>query len=266
MNDLREKYQNAVAGVADTSSAELLSLPEQVLAWEKQAREALSKRQQGEMRSKHNKEKVKELQKTVKSQQATHSQVLKEAEALRNKVAEVEKSLSEITYKEDEESTLRTKQSDLRKQVSGLRDTVEKLSAQLEARLNFEFKDPERGFDRSKVKGMVAKLVRVNDSSAATALEIAAGSKLYQVVVDTETTGKLILQKGGLKKRVTILPLNKINNRCTDPAKVQRAKDIAAANGTISLLLYYYYYTTLINLYQQSAYNFHLQYKSLFTT
>jgi hypothetical protein len=37
--------------------------------------------------------------------------------------------------------------------------------------------------------------------------------KLFNLVVDTEQTGKLLLQNGGLKKRVTILPLNKINNR-----------------------------------------------------
>jgi structural maintenance of chromosome 2 len=31
------------------------------------------------------------------------------------------------------------------------------------------------------VKGVVARLVRVKDASAATALEVAAGGKLYQV-------------------------------------------------------------------------------------
>ena len=231
MVELREKYQNACAGVADETTAELVSLPEQVGIWEKRAREALSQLQQGELRVSHSKEAIKELKKTVKNQQSTHTQVLKEAETLKAKVAEMERNISSLSFNEEEESNLRTRQGELRKSVSVMRDTVEKLGAQLEARLAFEYRDPEKGFDRSRVKGMVARLVRVNNPAAATALEIAAGSKLYQVVVDTESTGKLILQKGALKKRVTILPLNVINNRCTDPAKVQRAKQIASAAG-----------------------------------
>ena len=47
--------------------------------------------------------------------------------------------------------------------------------------MDFQFQDPERGFDRARVKGVVARLVRVKDASATTALEVAAGGKLYQV-------------------------------------------------------------------------------------
>jgi structural maintenance of chromosome 2 len=33
---------------------------------------------------------------------------------------------------------------------------------------------------------------------------------LYNVVVDTESTGEQLLQNGNLRRRVTIIPLNKI--------------------------------------------------------
>lgn len=49
------------------------------------------------------------------------------------------------------------------------------------AGMDFQYKDPERGFDRAAVKGVVAKLVRVKDPTTATGLEVAAGGKLYQV-------------------------------------------------------------------------------------
>ena len=115
--------------------------------------------------------------------------------------------------------------------MAPLRDSTEKLGAQLEARLAFDFSTPEKGFDRSRVKGLVARLVTVTAPSASSALEITAGAKLYQVVVDNETTGKLLLEKGKLRKRVTILPLNKLNSRVTDPSRVSKAKEIAAAKG-----------------------------------
>ena len=44
--------------------------------------------------------------------------------------------------------------------------------------VQFIYQDPSRNFDRNRVKGPVAKLVRVNDVSAATALEVTAGSKV----------------------------------------------------------------------------------------
>lgn len=60
--------------------------------------------------------------------------------------------------------------------------------------------------DKSKVKGVVAKLIKVKDSSTMTALEVTAGGKLFNVVADTENTGKQLLQNGGLQRT-----LNKIN-------------------------------------------------------
>lgn len=57
---------------------------------------------------------------------------------------------------------------------------VDRLSAQLAGRLNFQYSDPVKNFDRSKVRGLVAKLVDVKDPVNSTALEVAAGGKLYQ--------------------------------------------------------------------------------------
>lgn len=47
-------------------------------------------------------------------------------------------------------------------------------------------RDPERGWDRSKVKGLLANLITIRDVSYATGLEVVAGGRLYNIVVDTE--------------------------------------------------------------------------------
>lgn len=49
-----------------------------------------------------------------------------------------------------------------------------------------------------------------------------AGGKLFNVIVDTENTGKQLLQNGDLRRRVTIIPLNKIQPH-TVPPRVQQA-------------------------------------------
>ena len=233
-----ERYQNAVAGVADDSSADLLSLPEQVAQWEKRARETSSQLQQGTMRAQHIRESIKTLKKSLKQQETTHSKSQASKNEIKSKLDALESQLASLTAAVDSEAAVRSQMQSLRTTTTELRDHVEKMTAQLEARLSFEFRDPERGFDRSKVKGLVAKLVRIPDRRHATALEIVAGAKLFQVVVDTEQTGKMLLQKGGLKKRVTILPLNKLDNRCMDPAKVSAAKSIARTQrGSANLAL-----------------------------
>jgi structural maintenance of chromosome 2 len=232
----REKYQNACAGVADADSAELLSLPEQVSTWEKKEREAQSGVRQCQQRIEHIKEVVKELRKNNKTQSQTQTTTMQEMDLLRSKITEYENKLRQFRASDADEANLRSSVSDLRSECSRLHDEIESMTVAVETRLNFEFKDPEKGFDRSKVKGLVAKLVHVQDARVATALEIAAGAKLYQVVVDTETTGKMILQKGALKKRVTILPLNKINAQCTSAEKMRCAQQIARAEGGTATL------------------------------
>lgn len=81
------------------------------------------------------------------------------------------------------------------------------------AAIDFSYSDPAPNFDRSSVKGLVATLVDLDQANfkTSTALEICAGGKLYNVVVQDERVGSQLLDKGKLRKRVTIIPLNKIN-------------------------------------------------------
>ena len=106
--------------------------------------------------------------------------------------------------------------------------------------LDFKFSNPENKFDRSKVKGVIAKLMTVTDPAMATALEVVAGGKLYQVVVDTADTGKLLLAKGKLQKRVTIVPLNKIDGRGVSAQTVAAATKVSGGDARLALSLVTY--------------------------
>ena len=44
--------------------------------------------------------------------------------------------------------------------------------------------------------------------------------------MDTEVTSKQLIDKGKLKRRVTIIPLNKINSRTIDPKVVKLAEKL----------------------------------------
>jgi structural maintenance of chromosome 2 len=81
-------------------------------------------------------------------------------------------------------------------------------------RLNFEYSDPYQGFDRRKIKGYVAQLTSLDEKhyDKATALEVAASGKLFNVIVEDEQVGNQLLKNGRLRKRVTMIPLTKIKS------------------------------------------------------
>lgn len=59
-----------------------------------------------------------------------------------------------------------------------LKDEVRNISAYL-SNVEFTYRDPVKNFDRSKVKGVVANLIKVKDSSTMTALEVGQHDNLY---------------------------------------------------------------------------------------
>jgi structural maintenance of chromosome 2 len=145
------------------------------------------------------------------------------------KVQDIKEKLEGLSFSASEFDALEQQRNELETSVSELSDLVDTLSAQLQGRLAFNYSDPVRGFDRSKVKGLVAKLIKVKDSKHATALEVVAGGKLYQVVVDEAITGKALLDRGKLQRRVTIIPLDKIKPRQVGASACNQASSIAGS-------------------------------------
>lgn len=143
---------------------------------------------------------------------------------------------------------LSKERKELERQVQALEERMERTSSrhqQCEARLarfRFDFSSPSKNFDRSKVKGLVAKLFTVSDSKTSTAIEVTAGGRLYNVIVDSEHTGKELLNKGRLKRRITLIPLDKIRARnVIDAAKLKRAQELVGKDNVhtaMSLVCY----------------------------
>lgn len=93
----------------------------------------------------------------------------------------MEAKLSSGSFDPTDEKSLNNEKDSLDSKIGHLRQEVERMDAELAGRLAFEFKPPSKDFDVNKVKGVVARLVKVTEPSASTALEVIAGSKLYQV-------------------------------------------------------------------------------------
>ncbi|KAH9618993.1 hypothetical protein KSS87_004857 [Heliosperma pusillum] len=172
------------------------------------------------------------------------TQIIHDEKELKEKNAQFLSKRDEATAVEKELTTRKREVEDEReaelKEVQRLKDKIRGLNAQL-ANIEFTYRDPSRNFDRSKVKGVIAKLIKIKDGSTMTALEVVAGGKLFNVVVDTETTGKQLLQNGDLRRRVTIIPLNKIQAHVIPPNKQQAAANLVGKeNAKLALSLVEY--------------------------
>ncbi|KAG5562415.1 hypothetical protein RHGRI_005224 [Rhododendron griersonianum] len=152
-------------------------------------------------------------------------------------VESVQKALESLPYEDGKMEALQRDRAFELEVVQKFKDEIQILSAQL-ASVDFTYRDPVKNFDRSKVKGVVAKLIKVKDSSTLTALEVAAGGKMFNVVVDTKNTGKQLLQNGELRRRVTIIPLNKIQSHHV-PLRVQNTavRLVGKGNAEVALSL-----------------------------
>ncbi len=163
----------------------------------------------------------------MKKDQKSAEDLSKKRTAAFDKTEKLRAGIQDLSFDEGEFSSLEQERDKLSSSISELSGIVNTLSAALEKRLAFNYTDPVRGFDRSKVKGLVAKLIQVKKEDYATALEVVAGGKLYQVVVDEAIVGKAIIERGNLARRVTIIPLDKIKSRNITNSAVERSNEIA---------------------------------------
>ncbi|OII72046.1 uncharacterized protein cubi_01379 [Cryptosporidium ubiquitum] len=84
---------------------------------------------------------------------------------------------------------------------------------------------------KTKVKGSVFELIDYLDYKYSTALEMTAGGRLYNLVVENHEVGKKLLNSGLIKKRITIIPLNKISDPSIPEKKLDYARSSAQCNG-----------------------------------
>ena len=167
------------------------------------------------------------MERDMKKEEKSAETLSSKKQSISQKVSNLQEKLDSLEFSSTEYNTLESTKIEFHNSISSLHEQLDTLTAQLQGRLRFEYSDPVRGFDRSKVKGLVARLVTVKNSRHATALEVVAGGKLYQVVVDEAITGKALLSRGKLQRRVTLIPLDKITPRRVTHSVVQRASALA---------------------------------------
>jgi structural maintenance of chromosome 2 len=199
---------------------------------------AATEQEQAKLKITHLEKQVKEDEPKAKKAKEQNSGLIKELEALRTQAKKLESELTKLGFDDGKESDMYQQESHLQARIRELKQQADEMRRRV-ANIDFSYSDPSPNFDRSRVKGLVAQLFTLNKehTRAGTALEICAGGRLYNVVVDSAATGKQLLENGRLKKRVTIIPLNKIAAFRASAAKIGAAQKIAPGKVDLALSL-----------------------------
>ena len=199
---------------------------------------AATEQEQAKMKVSHLEKGIKEDEPRAKKAKEQNSASLKDLDKLKAQAKKLEAELHRSGLEPGQEERMQDQEASLQENIRALREQADGLKRKV-ANVDFSYSNPSPSFDRSKVKGLVAQLFSLDKDKAraGTALEVCAGGRLYNVVVDSAETGTQLLQKGKLKKRVTIIPLNKIAAFKASAEKLSAAKKIAPGKVDLALSL-----------------------------
>lgn len=221
--EAQEKYQKISAGLLESEDGENATLEQQLISAKQSATQAQTELKQCEMTLSHNRQQLSKKQKDMYNSGNECKTYNVDLEKKEKELKSLENELQKLDYKDGYAEDLKTRRSNLIAEMKPLRDTLDQFESR-NPRTRFQYQNPEPNFNAKSVKGIVCKLINVKDKRAAYALEVAAGGKLYNVIVDTETTSKKLLQHGQLQQRVTIIPLNRMTGRTMDQQTINLAE------------------------------------------
>lgn len=194
--------------------------------------------QQSELRMRSLEESMSEMKEDVSKARKESTGATKKIDALKAEISGMEMEKGTVEFDLGQERALEEERRRLDTELSSLKERLDQLKS-LVTSIGFSYTDPYPNFDRSLVKGVIAELVSLSPSNMkyANALEIAAGGRLYNVVVEDEKVANGLLEKGRLQRRVTIIPLTKIQAKPITNEKARLASELTSGRAVVGLTL-----------------------------
>ncbi|CAD0203696.1 unnamed protein product [Chrysodeixis includens] len=234
---LREASENSETALAEAQERFLAastgqdgpseSLQDQLIAAKQEASEAATRITQSTMEKKHAEERLRALERDFAS---SSEQFQRDQARITQQQAQLDILQSEVSRSAAAASRAGSRTAQW---LAGARADQARARRALH---NFAYRAHTTSITQS-VTGTICRLINVTDPIYCTALETAAGGRLYNVVVDTDATSKLLLQRGQLQTRTTIIPLNKISGHVIDRQTVELAQQIGGGADKVQLAL-----------------------------
>ncbi|KAF6208651.1 hypothetical protein GE061_017109 [Apolygus lucorum] len=231
----QERFQAVSSGLVATDEGDNATLQDQLISAKEQLTEAETEVTQCNMNIKHNKSELERKRPLLKKTELAFAKDQKDLNLKEKELESLQTALGRLNYEDGLAERLQQQLRNLSEQTRTSSAELNNLSHRYPF-LMFEYDDPEPNFDRRKVRGLLCKLFKVQDSKFNRAVETVAGGKMYNVVVDDEGISAKLIKKGNLRRRTTFAPLNKIQGSRADNRMIQKAEQIAG-RGNVFLAL-----------------------------
>lgn len=212
------------------------------LAQLKEVKEKLNSSQntikQSNLKIDHLSQKIQQDKSKLAQAKSENLSLLQEMDVYKNEIASKEQKLSAYGYDSQKVQEMKQLESQLRSQLNKLNNDLNYLKREV-GNVDFTYSKPYADFNSNAVRGVAVQLFNLNEahSDKALALQVCAGGRLYNVVVDSSDVASALLEKGQLKKRVTIIPLDKISAKSMPQNSVNLAKELCPEKVELALNL-----------------------------
>ncbi len=230
-----KNYEALCCGFATDGDENLGSIQDQLITVSNQISTINSQIKQANIKIKNATEESKKVEKQLNTSSKDYENMQKDFAAKQQAYEKIKSDVEKIGYDSAELEQLTEKRRDCKSNINLCEEKCQEFYQRYPF-TNFEYKINQSDFDRSRVKGLVCNLFQVKDAKFATALEKTAGGKLFNVVVDTDLTGKILLESGSLKRKVTIIPMNKIKANVISERVLKIAREIVGKDQVYSAL------------------------------
>ncbi|CAF1103666.1 unnamed protein product [Didymodactylos carnosus] len=224
ISDSKTSATSASGTVVDDSK---LTNREKLTKYKEQKAQLVTSIKQLQQRCEHTEKELKKLrieQQQVQKKQGSYSTMKTQYDQKKKGLEQIDGDLKQLNFDLNNMKQLQTDYRLAEQLLDQKRHKLQQLKRQNQ-HLDFVYIDPEQNFDRKRrVHGLVASLFTIKDKKYSQALEVAGGSKLFNVVVDTDMTGTLLLKKGNLTRRIVFAPLNRIQGDAISKQKIDMAK------------------------------------------
>ncbi|KAJ9583005.1 hypothetical protein L9F63_022663, partial [Diploptera punctata] len=231
----QKKFQAVSAGLVIDDDGSDKTLQDQLMEVKQEVAQAQTEAKQSQMQLQHCKNELKDKLQEMKQTATSYEKDKRNLENMEKELTNLQNELNRINYEDGYIEKLQDERRRLTSEMRNLKGKMENIEARNPS-VNFQYKDPDINFQRSSVHGVVCKLFKMKDPAMSTALEIAAGGRLFNVIVDTEVTAKKLLNKGQLQRRTTIIPLNKIVGHSLDQRTVSLAEQLVGKDNVFPAL------------------------------
>jgi structural maintenance of chromosome 2 len=237
VKDTANLLQTLTTGLASTEGQEN-GFIDQLVQAKQDVTHATAEIQQMKMTISHLQKELKTEEPKAKAAKKENQSLMRELDSAKNVLEIISEELDSFQFDSAQEQVALARKTEIETQLSQISKKIQEVERSVHG-LEFTYSDPYPGFDRSKVKGLVANLITIPKEHVdkATALEVCAGGKLYQVVVESQDVATQLIQKGKLRRRVTIIPLNKISAFKVQAERIATAKKLAPGDVDLALTL-----------------------------